>query len=278
MNQNQAKKIIDTVVYETKKCHIFNADGSIDRNGINKLLPSELPNSISHILVGAEKKDGDITFEYDEETLYMYVPKELKEKIQFAVEYVFSEFDKINSGISDLALQFHIDRVANIANAEQVLQCMGYELTDIKKQTLIASRNDLGIALNQLSGNIKATIEYINGIPKDFKKRLFTVKVTTVLEKEKQAHMALMEYMKGIAIFCEMSLRLGDKDSAVSMLSRGKNFLDSFDIRQYERVEGWNQAKDMFWIRETGKYSMLLDVQLSKVNQLNQLCISMKGD
>lgn len=277
MKNDYAKKLIDIAVYEAKNHHILNADGSINMGCVSEMLLSDTPNGqIKDIVIDSSKEGKEIEFSCTDDVLCMYVPKELRDKIEFAVEYVLDEFDKINAAISDLALQFHIDRVASIINAEQVLINTGYELTDTSKQTLIVSRNDVGIALNQLSGSIKYAIEEINGIPRGVMKRLKKIKVSNVLEKEKQAHIALLEYVKGIGIYCEMSLRLGERNSAVNMLENGKRFLDSFSDVQYERMEGWNQKKDMFWIENILCYkNMLIELQ-EKMKQECRLRILME--
>lgn len=104
------------------------------------------------------------------------------------------------------------------------------------------------------------TIKEINNIPTDNLQRLFKVKVKSVLNKEKEGRLSINGYVKGIGIFAEISLKLGQQVMAVQYIESSIKFLSSFAEDELARIEGWNETQDRFWIDTVSSYiDKLLD-------------------
>ncbi len=258
MNE-RVKEIINTATSLKMGITLFDENGRLCVEEIKSVLlqTEKVEDEIEDNLIIRDSNDDSIYFEYDEGTLSMYVPNVLKEKIVFSVEYIFSEFDKINEGISDLVKQFNINRIATIKNAEDVLKIQGANFSENAKMSLYTCRNSLGEVLYQLQMDIMSIIDYVYNIPTG-KMRLFKIKVANVLQKEKVAHISVMEYIKGVGIYAEISMKLGDIDAAERRVNDALVFLRGIDENKRKRIEGWNQEKDMFWIQQFTEYEEVL--------------------
>lgn len=178
----------------------------------------------------------------------------------FAIDYIISEFDKINDDINSLSLQFHINRIGVIEEAENTLNNIHREsgLTDISKESLIGSRKDLGQTIDQLKRSIQNTINYVNNIPTDSIQRVFKVKVKSVLYKTKEGRMSMNEYIKATGIYVGICMELKQPAWGVSYLENAIDFLQSFEENELIRIEGWNEEEDGFWIDKIKEYKQLL--------------------
>lgn len=272
MNE-QVKEIINRATINSKiGIPLFDKNGELCCAEIkNRLfLREDTEDEIEDSLIIRDAEDEDISFDYDENELIMYVPQELKDKILFSIEYVLSEFDKINDGINDLNRQFNINRIAAIRNAEDILKIQGSNYSN--KMSLCMCRNSLGDVLFQLQMNITDVIDYIYNIPTD-KRRIFKIKVKNVLAKEKEAQISLMEYIKGVGIYAEISMKLGDNESAVRRVDDALEFIGKIEDNKRARIEGWNQKKDMFWIRKLIEYEIMLKDIKSRIENKKVLRI-----
>ena len=272
MNE-QVKEIINRAAINSKiGIPLFDKNGELCCAEIkNRLfLRENIEDEIEDSLVIKDAEDEDISLIYDENELIMYVPQELKEKILFSVEYVFSEFDKVNDGINDLNRQFNINRIAAIRNAEDILKIQGSNYSN--KMSLCMCRNSLGDVLFQLQMHITDIIDEIYKIPTD-KRRIFKIKVKNVLAKEKEAQISLMEYIKGVGIYAEISMKLGDNESAVRRVDDALEFIAKIEDNKRTRIEGWNQKKDMFWIRKLIEYEIMLKDIKSRIENKKVLRI-----
>lgn len=255
----QVKIILNEVVNSKMGITLFNEKGQLCYREIKNMLSmkGDFEDEIEDGLIIKDAKDENIYFEYNEGELSMYVPKELKEQIIFSIEYLLSEFDKVNDGINDLAKQFNINRIATIKNAEDVLLTQGRSFSSNAEMSLYVCRNNLGEVLHQLQMDIMGIIDYIYNIPTGGR-RIFKIKVSNVLEKEKRAHISLMEYIKGIGIYAEISMKLGDIEGAEKRVNDALEFLNGIEESKRMRIEGWNQKKDMFWIQEFSEYGEII--------------------
>lgn len=155
MDYSAVLEILDGIIYDQTKVKLLKSDGKVDWLKLAPLIGNKIPASLCKS-VRLDTKGGDeeeVSFNVEADQLIISMPKTLRDKVAFAVEYIISEFDKINSDINRLSLQFQIDRLGVVKNAEDVLKsvCAEGGLSNVSIQTLIQCRQDLGNSLRQLS-------------------------------------------------------------------------------------------------------------------------------
>lgn len=260
MNTDKIMPTLDSIVFNKIGKHIIDEEGKLKENNVAELIFSENENAdvdekdLKTINIKNNSQAEDLYFEYDYNVLSVYVPEELQEQIRFAVEYVMSEFDKINDAISDLQREFNVDRIGIVDSAEIELENARNHYSKNSTNTVNMCRVNLNSTVQQLKRSMGLAIEDINKIPTDRKKRLFKIKVNNYLEKEQRARMDCYYIIKGSLLYAEIALLLNEKSAALSFIDNTIQFLNSFDNEQLERVEGWNKKKDQFWIKTFTEY------------------------
>lgn len=247
---------LDSLVKNQIGMHLIDSNGQLNLLGVLDVL-KEGPNgptedfdinSVEINEITVEPTAGDeLAFEYNENQLIAYVPEILQEQIRFSVQFVFSEFDKINDGINRLSREFSIDRIGVIDNAEEELKNARKNYTARSADTIHMCRVNVGESIKQLQRSMRNAVDEINRVPKDRKMRLFKVKVNDVLQMEQTARMACLNIMKGCMIYAEISMILDEKQAALDRIADVIAFFEEFSREELMRVEGWNKQKDEFW-------------------------------
>lgn len=256
------EKVFNTVddwVFNKYGNHILLENGDVDmkaiislfqqQNGEEKEIIEAIPEDI--VLDVSESEDGNednICLHLDEKQLIMYVPKELRDKIQFEIEYILSGFDKIQNAVADLTQEFQNNRKGALVNAEKELRNCGNEFTKESRQIIIGCINDVGSSIEQTRESIVSLCNTIDKIPLDRKKRLFKTPINIVLSDVKRGRMSVYDYIYGSAIYAELNMKIGRKNAAIARLQETIDFLkDMCNKNRFIRVEQWNEKKDMFW-------------------------------
>ncbi|MCC8163975.1 MAG: hypothetical protein LIO86_12625 [Lachnospiraceae bacterium] len=280
LNSQEAMKTVNSLIKEKYGYEILNDDGKVNLKEIKKTLPllkrlpiigTHIPQIVEDVQI-EEKESGEGTepeFAFDKDTLIMYVPKDLKEEIAFSIEYILSEFDKIQSAVVDLNYQFWSDRAAKITAAENYLKSGEREATSVRMLSLINYRTDLNAATEELKSQISKRVNDICNIPKDPKVRLFKIKTDTALAWEDEARKSVELYIRGLAINTEICLRLGEKKMAAACLNGAESFFESFAIEQFDRMEGWNHNKDLFWEEKIPEYIGFIGKLKTQIEDFN---------
>ena len=254
MNNKLLLSTLDSLVESKLGFSLMTSDSQLDMQNISTILKESNGltenlnvNSINKITVGSAQT-GELALGCNGNELTVYVPDAMQEQIRFTVEFVFSEFDKINDAISRLAKEFNIDRIGVIDNAERELKNARYHYTKLSAETINSCKVDVGNSLEQLKLTMRNAINTINNVPTDRKARLFKTKVNDVLEMEQTARMSCFNIIKGCKIYAEISMMLDEKHAALSRIEDIIDFFGSFSRHELERVEGWNKSKDEFWL------------------------------
>jgi hypothetical protein len=148
IDKEKVFEIVDNWVYEHYNNHIFTDDGKVDVDTINAIVNRQKSDGVkdcdvrkiedADVVVDISEESEAFSFLLDEDELIMCVPKQLREKIQFEVEYILSGFDKVQSAVADITKEFQINRKGPIANAERELKyCEEYFSGDSRQITLL---------------------------------------------------------------------------------------------------------------------------------------------
>ena len=268
------KEMLNNGVYEQTGIKMFDKEGRLDFESIKKIWnktveTKSFPENISKIKV-LESKTSQIELEYNGNDLTAYVPKQVKEKIQFYVEYIMSEFDKVNAAVAATSYNFVVNRKGVVNAAANTLERVD-EWNEINYKDLIRARQDLAPAIEQLKGAVIHNISNICKIPKERRKRLlYRVDVETALSWEKEARISLVDYVHALGIYTEISLKLGNNKAAVFYINDGIDFLNTIQLEQLLRMEGWNENKDHFWDQKVKKYIPLLQDGLKEIINVDE--------
>ena len=272
------KEIINEILTPVMGFNLFDEDNSINVATIKEnCFPNREEIEINENSdVCIEKTEGkDVEFEWDYNVLKVYVPEEIQKKIEFSVEYVFSLFDKINNNINSISKQLNDMGITEVENAERLLKIFeGKSEYDENQKTLILMRM-YGVenSMGNFEKRIKETIDEINKIPTN---RLFRVQRTNIkqiLGQEKIAHIDLLMYVKGAGIYAEFAKKMGQQGMAEQILERSYNFMKSINNESLQRVEGWNQKKDEFWLKQVPQMMELLNSQNNKIKNSEGILI-----
>lgn len=275
--------IVDSWVYDNYNTHILTEDGFIDKMSIFNLALSgtNMPKGISdtdivdEVDINISETEGDgnareIQFAFDEEMLQMYVPKELREKIEFAVEYIISGFDKLQIAVSDIAMEFQVDREGVIVNAEKELKNVGSDFSADSRVVLLGCIGDVGNTVEQLKKSIIALANRIEAIPRDRKKRLFRTPIDKILADVRMGRVSVYDYIYGTVIYAEMNMKIGRKNAAINRMSEAISFLDEMiHDHKFERIEQWNDKKDRFWDENIKEEIVKLKESLEDIKNFN---------
>lgn len=137
MDYGPTLKVLDNLVYKQTKVRLLDSDGKVNLFNLATLLGTKVSgDSASDLLCQSVKlnvkneiskengsgKDENIDFSMEGDQLIVSMPETLREQVSFAVKYIVSEFDKIDDDINRLSMQFQIDRIGVIRNAENTLK------------------------------------------------------------------------------------------------------------------------------------------------------------
>ena len=274
VDKEKVLQTVDEWAYDKYGSHILTEEGKVNVDSVMELVNgkggenTEIVSSDQEVIVDVlDEPDGEYLGEefwinFDNNELILYVPKELREKIQFEIQYVLSGFDKIQTAIADLSREFQIDRKGAIVNAEKEIYNCGDKFSQDSRQILIGCINDVGNSIEQIKGSIVGLCDEIARIPQNRKRRIFKTPIETTLKKVEYGKMSVLDYVYGTAVYAELNLKLGRKQAAVSRMQESIDFLSKMRTEKFARVEQWNRGKDGFW--EDGKEGVDYQIELLK--------------
>lgn len=275
VDKNYVLRTVDSWIFNKYGNHILTNEGKADINNIAELVNKA--DNIKTEVIDVDKEDivvdmntdgegNDISFSWDEEKLMIYVPKELRERIQLEVEYVLSGFDKVQIAVAELSKEFQITREGAIVNAEKEIANIENDLSNDSRQVIVGCINDVGSAIEQIKKSIIHVCEEIERIPKDRKRRLFATPIKKRLEDVRNARVYVYDYVYGTAVYAELNLKIGREKAAKDRMRQTIDFLNEMKTNgRFERVEQWNEKKDLFWKKEIDAQISLLEKQLSDI-------------
>lgn len=275
VDKNYVLRTVDSWIFNKYGNHILTNEGKADINNIAELVNKA--DNIKTEVIDVDKEDivvdmntdgegNDISFSWDEEKLMIYVPKELRERIQLEVEYVLSGFDKVQIAVAELSKEFQITREGAIVNAEKEIANIENDPSNDSRQVIVGCINDVGSAIEQIKKSIIHVCEEIERIPKDRKRRLFATPIKKRLEDVRNARVYVYDYVYGTAVYAELNLKIGREKAAKDRMRQTVDFLNEMKTNgRFERVEQWNEKKDLFWKKEIDAQISLLEKQLSDI-------------
>lgn len=275
VDKNHVLRTVDSWIFNKYGNHILTNEGKADINSIVELVNKA--DNIETEVIDVDKEDivvdmntdgegNDISFSWDEEKLMIYVPKELRKRIQLEVEYVLSGFDKVQIAVAELSKEFQITREGAIVNAEKEIANIENDLSNDSRQVIVGCINDVGSAIEQIKKSIIHVCEEIERIPKDRKRRLFATPIKKRLEDVRNARVYVYDYVYGTAVYAELNLKIGREKAAKDRMRQTIDFLNEMKTNgRFERVEQWNEKKDLFWKKEIDAQISLLEKQLSDI-------------
>lgn len=223
---------------------------------------------VKDIVINLIEGGNIIEWKFNGDELELLVPKELRERIAFSRDYIFSRFDKIEESISDISKEFDTDRFSEITNAVKELKNYQNECSEDSKQILMGCLKDVGRVLDGLKGKIKILVDEINNIPKERKRRLLKTPIKKRLRDVQLGRKEVEMLVLGTQIYAEMNLKINRKDAAKNRLKDTKKFfMDICDNGGFERVEQWNKDKDHYW--ESGIKKEIIKLE-SCINELER--------
>lgn len=275
VDKNHVLRTVDSWIFNKYGNHILTNEGKADINNIAELVNKA--DNIKTEVIDVDKEDivvdmntdgegNDISFSWDEEKLMIYVPKELRKRIQLEVEYVLSGFDKVQIAVAELSKEFQITREGAIVNAEKEIANIENDPSNDSRQVIVGCINDVGSAIEQIKKSIIHVCEEIERIPKDRKRRLFATPIKKRLEDVRNARVYVYDYVYGTAVYAELNLKIGREKAAKDRMRQTVDFLNEMKTNgRFERVEQWNEKKDLFWKKEIDAQISLLEKQLSDI-------------
>lgn len=275
VDKNYVLRTVDSWIFNKYGNHILTNEGKADINNIAELVNKA--DNIKTEVIDVDKEDivvdmntdgegNDISFSWDEEKLMIYVPKELRKRIQLEVEYVLSGFDKVQIAVAELSKEFQITREGAIVNAEKEIANIENDPSNDSRQVIVGCINDVGSAIEQIKKSIIHVCEEIERIPKDRKRRLFATPIKKRLEDVRNARVYVYDYVYGTAVYAELNLKIGREKAAKDRMRQTVDFLNEMKTNgRFERVEQWNEKKDLFWKKEIDAQISLLEKQLSDI-------------
>lgn len=280
VDKEKVLQAVDEWAFNKCGSHVLTEEGKINVDSIKTLLNGEggenleLANTDSDVVIDImdespeECLGGEFWADFDGNELTLYVPKELREKIQYEIQYVLSGFDKIQTAIADLSRELQTDRKGAIVNAEKEIYNCGDEFSSDSRQILIGCINDVGNSVEQIRGSIVGLCNEIDKIPQSRRKRLFKTPIETTLKKVEYGRMYVLDYVYGSAVYAELNLKIGRKQAAIDRMQDSIDFLSQICNEKFDRVEQWNRRKDRFW--KDGKDGVLDQITLLK-KQLSEV-------
>ena len=185
VDKEKVLQTVDEWAFDKYGSHILTEEGKVNVDSVMELVNgkggenTEIVSSDQEVIVDVlDEPDGEYLGEefwinFDNNELILYVPKELREKIQFEIQYVLSGFDKIQTAIADLSREFQIDRKGAIVNAEKEIYNCGDKFSQDSRQILIGCINDVGNSIEQIKGSIVGLCDEIARIPQNRKRRIY---------------------------------------------------------------------------------------------------------
>ncbi|MBS6711500.1 MAG: hypothetical protein KH296_05355 [Ruminococcus sp.] len=249
MNENKEK--INECLNNYLDFDLFMKDGNLN---YEKLIEKgvEITRGQRADVVFSESESGEeITFEWNGEVINVKVPRRVQQKIRFAVEYVFSEFDKINDNINSLARDLNNQIISTVEASKNTLENIRKkdvdEIDEIDRQMLVNTLQPLKTTIYNLKKKLEDIIKEINDIPQKRWVRVLKTNIKKELNQEKIAHLDMGMYIEGVGVYVEMTQMLGKNEWALDVLEDAKKFLNRFSKEELSRIEGWNEQKDGFW-------------------------------
>lgn len=249
MNENKEK--INECLNNYLDFDLFMKDGNLN---YEKLMEKgvEITRGQRADVVFSESESGEeITFEWNGEVINVKVPRRVQQKIRFAVEYVFSEFDKINDNINSLARDLNNQIISTVEASKNTLENIRKkdvdEIDEIDRQMLVNTLQPLKTTIYNLKKKLEDIIKEINDIPQKRWVRVLKTNIKKELNQEKIAHLDMGMYIEGVGVYVEMTQMLGKNEWALDVLEDAKKFLNGFSKEELLRIEGWNEQKDGFW-------------------------------
>lgn len=278
METKQAKKIINEIIKEQSGVELFNEEGNIQFEKLKAIFKNNdfpISENINRIIV-EKKETQDVEVSYDgEDELKVYVPEIIQKKIRFSINYLFSQFDKINYNISEIRVQLTQNEISTIRrNRELILEESTLEPSDYILQ-------QIEISSDRLKENTCRIIKETNKIERNRVKRLLSKRsaITTALENNKIAINSLHYYLEGMVLLSELYLRIGKKIQCLSRIEEAIAFLNEFTESEYRRMEGWNSHKNGFWIEKPKEYISFLTEKCEEIQKNDdKLIINIKED
>lgn len=276
-NMDMIVEMVDNWLYYKYGCHFMTDDGKLNIDTLLALsektqredISNKLENNFLIVTSDASKND-EINFEWDEKNLFMYVPRDLQERIQFSIEYILCGFDKVQDAVADITKEFQINRKGLIIQAEKELINFENDFTDVSMQVIINNVNRVGEAIEQTKESIICVCNKVNDIPKDRKKRLFKTPDKEILKDVMRARVAIYDYVYASAIYAELNLKIGRRNAAILRMKDSIQFLKEMrDSDKFLRVEQWNEKKDLFWEEGIDEHIELLEEKLETIMMYN---------
>lgn len=274
MENSVAFKMLDDWIFNKYNIHLTNEEGSLDVGSIIKVLPngvrSRLSNieSVKDLVIDTDSKvdsKDNMDIYFDENELVMCVPKEIREKVMFSVEYILGSFDKLENAIADISKEFQVDREGSIINAQKEMANFESSFNGDSKQIIIGCINSVGNAIEQIKKSILSVVDEVNDMPKNRMKRLFKP-IEKTLKEVLLGRVSVGDYIYGTAVYAELNMKIGRKEAAISRMQDAIDFLENLiESGRLERVEQWNKMKDMFWKDGVREY---IEVMQEKLNSI----------
>ena len=180
-----------------------------------------------------EKKNAtEVEFIWDTEIVKVYVPEHVQKKVRFYVNYIFSEFDKINDNINALAEDINEQTVAKVTNACKILE-RGGDSNDLSSVLI-----ELGEALEYLQSKITRVVNDINSISQNRLTRMLKTNIPKMLNQERLARIDMCIYIEGVRAYIEIAEKLGKDEMADGRMDDACKLWDSFSEEKLRRIDG----------------------------------------